>query len=182
MASRRTLVALVSSFALVAAGALASPASAHGAGPRRSSRTGQHPGVFGHLAALQKIADRNGGNRAALTPGYEASAHYVERTLKKAGYRTERDPFPFDREVVDTATLTENSPGSADYEVEQMEFSPNAPAGGVTADLAAPTDPLGCTADTGRASTSSGRSRCQPWHLPFSDKAPSRRPPVPSAS
>jgi len=148
MAVRRTLVALVSSVAVV--GALAAPAQAHGHGTPEE-RFAQHVStraVMGHLAALQRIADRNDGNRAALTNGYEESARYVERTLRRAGYRTERDPFSYDREVVDTNTLTENSPGDAAYEVDLMEFSPNAPAGGVTADLAAPTDPLGCTADT----------------------------------
>lgn len=151
MAVRRTLIALVSSLAV--AGALASPADAHGHGHGHSTpeeRFAQQvstKNVLGHLAALQKIADRNGGNRAALTEGYEQSAQYVERTLRRAGYTTVRDPFSYDREVVDTNTLTENSPGSAAYEVDLMEFSPNAPAGGVTADLAAPTDPIGCEAD-----------------------------------
>ena len=147
MAPRRTLVALVSSVAIIAAGALASPASAHGRGTpaERFAQQVTTKNVQAHLSAFQKIADRNGGNRAALTPGYEESARYVERTLRKAGYRTERDPFTFDREVVDAATL---ATGATTYEVDQMEFSPNAPAGGLTADLAAPTDPLGCTADT----------------------------------
>jgi hypothetical protein len=148
MAARRTLVALASSIAIVAAGALTSPAAAHdrGSSPEKYAQKVTTKAVQGHLAALQRIADKNDGNRAALTSGYEESARYVERTLRKAGYRTERDPFTFDREIIDTATLTENSPGSAAYEVDQMEFSPNSPVGGVTADLVAPTDPLGCAA------------------------------------
>ncbi|MDQ0372726.1 M20/M25/M40 family metallo-hydrolase [Cellulomonas humilata] len=148
MAARRTLVALASSIAIVAAGALTSPAAAHdrGRSPEKFAQKVTTRAVQGHLAALQRIADKNGGNRAALTSGYEESARYVERTLRKAGYTTERDPFTFDREIIDTATLTENSPGSAAYEVDQMEFSPNSPVGGVTGDLVAPTDPLGCLA------------------------------------
>ena len=143
MAARRTLVALASSIAIVTAGALASPAEAHdhGRSPEKFAQKVTTKAVQAHLAALQRIADKNGGNRAALTSGYEESARYVERTLRKAGYTTERDPFTFDREIIDTATLTENSPGSAAYEVDQMEFSPNSPVGGVTADLVAPADP-----------------------------------------
>ncbi|WP_421742698.1 M20/M25/M40 family metallo-hydrolase [Cellulomonas sp.] len=150
MAPRRTLVALVSSLTIVAAGALASPAAAHGRGTpeEKFAQKVTTRNVLGHLGALQKIADQNGGNRAALTPGYEASARYVERTLKKAGYRTERDPFTFEDLVVDTDTLTENSPGTAEYEVAQMQFSPNSPVGGVTGDLVTPAGTFGCTPDT----------------------------------
>ena len=39
------------------------------------------------LEALQAIADANGGNRAANTPGYEASVDYVVDTLKAAGWK-----------------------------------------------------------------------------------------------
>lgn len=99
--------------------------------------------VTRHLEAFQRIADRHDGNRAALTPGYEASAQYVERTLRNAGYRTWRDPFTFDREVVDAATLT--LPDGDEAEVDQMVFAPNTPAGGLTAPVALPDDPFGCT-------------------------------------
>ena len=34
-------------------------------------------GVREHQAALQAIADANGGTRAAATPGYDASVDYV---------------------------------------------------------------------------------------------------------
>ena len=39
-----------------------------------------------HLIALQRLADRNGGNRAAGTAGHEASAEYVATKLEAAGY------------------------------------------------------------------------------------------------
>ncbi|GAA0405383.1 amidohydrolase [Acrocarpospora corrugata] len=48
-----------------------------------------------HLQAFQDIADRNGGNRAAGTPGYDESADYVESQLKSAGYEVISDPFEF---------------------------------------------------------------------------------------
>lgn len=43
-------------------------------------------GAMTHLAALQKIADDNGGNRSAGSPGYEASVEYVAGVLRGAGY------------------------------------------------------------------------------------------------
>ena len=43
-------------------------------------------GAWPHLQALQRIADENGGNRAAGTPGYEASVDYVTGVLRAAGF------------------------------------------------------------------------------------------------
>lgn len=43
-------------------------------------------GALGHLQALQRIADENGGNRASPSPGYEASVEYVVGVLRAAGY------------------------------------------------------------------------------------------------
>jgi Zn-dependent M28 family amino/carboxypeptidase len=45
-----------------------------------------------HLDALQKIADAHGGNRAAGTPGYDASRDYVAARLRRAGYQVTLDP------------------------------------------------------------------------------------------
>ena len=39
-----------------------------------------------HLDAFQGIADANGDNRAAGTPGHDASVDYVEGLLEDAGY------------------------------------------------------------------------------------------------
>ena len=52
-------------------------------------------GIIDHMQALQRRANANGGNRAAATPGYEASLAYVERRLDRAGYETERHAFDF---------------------------------------------------------------------------------------
>lgn len=54
-------------------------------------------GVLEHERALQKIADRNEdpnypGSRAAGTDGYDESARYVARTLRKAGWKVSLDP------------------------------------------------------------------------------------------
>jgi hypothetical protein len=43
-------------------------------------------GLKDHLAALQRIADENGGTRASGTPGYDASVEYVAERLRQAGY------------------------------------------------------------------------------------------------
>jgi Zn-dependent M28 family amino/carboxypeptidase len=47
-----------------------------------------------HLAALQRIADANGGERAAGTPGYDASVDYVAGVLRRAGWRVRVEPVP----------------------------------------------------------------------------------------
>ena len=50
-------------------------------------------GVQPHLEAWQRIADDNGGNRAAGTPGHEASADYVAQQLRDAGYEVTEQTF-----------------------------------------------------------------------------------------
>jgi Zn-dependent M28 family amino/carboxypeptidase len=52
-------------------------------------------GVRAHQAALQAIADANGGTRAAGTPGYDASVEYVAGQLRAAGYDVTLNAFPF---------------------------------------------------------------------------------------
>ena len=52
-------------------------------------------GVREHQAALQAIADANGGTRAAGTSGYDASVAYVIETMEAAGWSVEIDLFDF---------------------------------------------------------------------------------------
>ncbi len=59
-----------------------------------------------HLAALQRIADRNRGTRAAGTPGYDQSADYVAARLKDAGWRVTRPGVPFTYFRLHDASLT----------------------------------------------------------------------------
>lgn len=47
-----------------------------------------------HLAALQRIADHNGGERAAGTPGYAASVEYVVGVLRRARWRVRVERVP----------------------------------------------------------------------------------------
>jgi aminopeptidase S len=50
-------------------------------------------GTWRHLQELQRIADQNGGNRAAGTPGYEASVEYVSGVLRAAGFTVSTPTF-----------------------------------------------------------------------------------------
>ncbi|MEU2282477.1 M20/M25/M40 family metallo-hydrolase [Streptomyces sp. NPDC013178] len=52
--------------------------------------------VMPHLEALQRIADRDGGNRAHGTVGYRDSVAYVKAALDKAGFRTSLHRFTHD--------------------------------------------------------------------------------------
>jgi Zn-dependent M28 family amino/carboxypeptidase len=90
-------------------------------------------GITRHLQALQEIADANGGNRAAGLPGHVASADYMEAKLKKAGYVTSRQPFTYDKSIVDTAVLDQTAPSavSYQYEVDFLEAS-NASEGDIS--------------------------------------------------
>jgi Zn-dependent M28 family amino/carboxypeptidase len=82
------------------------PAPATGAGPLtpeglRAAVT--VTGIRRHLAALQAVAERHGGNRAAGTPGYDASVAYVAAQLQAAGYRPQLQRF-------EVATVRDNRP------------------------------------------------------------------------
>ena len=46
-----------------------------------------------HLQALQQIADKHGGNRAAGTSGYDASVKYVVEVLRDAGFKASTPTF-----------------------------------------------------------------------------------------
>lgn len=79
-------------------------------------------GMVGHLKALQRIADDNGGNRAAGTSGYEESARYVEEQLRAAGYTPVRQNFTFrgdgrNRKRVETFNILAETGGSAENTV-----------------------------------------------------------------
>lgn len=77
--------------ALAAAAASATPlADDQRAEPRVSLG-----GIREHLRAFQAIADRNGGTRSAGTSGYDASADYVARRMRAAGYRVQLQRFSF---------------------------------------------------------------------------------------
>jgi len=96
--------------------------------------------IMKHLAALQAVADANGGTRAASTPGYEASAQYIERKLWAAGYTPVRQTFPYERYDTVSASMERLSPSPRTYAYDapdgflDMNYSGS---GNVTAPLSA---------------------------------------------
>jgi Zn-dependent M28 family amino/carboxypeptidase len=74
------------------------------------------PGLMEHERRFQAIADEHGGNRAAGTPGYDASAAYVARELRRAGYEVTVQSFelPFSEEV-EPARLERGDPAATEY-------------------------------------------------------------------
>lgn len=81
-------------------------------------------GIMSHERVLQRIANNHDGTRASGTPGYTASADYVKKTLKKAGYKVTEQAFdfPFYQEVT-PATLNQASPTPTPYEAATLEYS-----------------------------------------------------------
>lgn len=77
-----------------------------------------------HLQAIQRIADRNKGNRAAGTPGDRETADYIAARLREAGWtvRLETVKFPFFKET-GRPTVSGLRSGR-DFEV--LEYSPGA--------------------------------------------------------
>lgn len=125
--------------------------------------------MMGHLRALQDIADANDGNRAAGTPGYDASIDYIAGALRDKGFDVQTPEFSF--------KIFEGEPGSVSrgdttFEASPLEFTPGTP--GVTAPLVpAPVDDSpGCTEQDYAGLPVDGavvlvdRGRC-----PFADKA-----------
>jgi Zn-dependent M28 family amino/carboxypeptidase len=81
-------------------------------------------GILGHERALQRIANQNGGTRAAGTPGYAKSVDYVTSTLRQAGYSVRKQvfDFPFYQEV-GPSTLTLTGQPNVVIESSTLEYS-----------------------------------------------------------
>jgi len=78
--------------------------------------------VRAHQAALQAIADANGGNRFSGRPGYDASVTYVVDKLEAAGYDVTVQPFNYLAfEVLGPSALQQLAPNSVTY-VEGTDF------------------------------------------------------------
>ncbi|TFC93471.1 M20/M25/M40 family metallo-hydrolase [Cryobacterium sinapicolor] len=72
-------------------------------------------GIIEHLQALQDIADAHGGTRASGTPGYEASAVYVEEQLRAAGYTPTRQPYSYEQFVMNAESFAQLAPTPTTY-------------------------------------------------------------------
>ena len=142
--------------------------------------------IRAHQRVLQRIANRNDDTRASGTPGYEASADYVARTLAKSGYIVTRQefPFPFFEELSD-AEFARVTPDARSYalgtDFATMEYSGSAP-GGVTGalasvDLALPpgaepnTSTSGCETEDFRNFPAGAVALLQRGTCPFGTKA-----------
>jgi Zn-dependent M28 family amino/carboxypeptidase len=82
----------------------------------------QGGGVAKRLAALQGIADANGGTRASGTPGYAASVAYVVAEARKAGLTVATQDFTFPFFQENSASLAQIAPTPTTY-VEGTDFA-----------------------------------------------------------
>ena len=135
MRVRNSALAIGSVAVLVAAGLAAPSTAAVGTDTSDLRDAVTVSGVRAHQAALQAIADANGGTRASGTPGYDVSAEYVASVLGAAGYTVSTQEFDYEFFVVDGPTVLDPvSPDLPAYdsgtEVDVMEYSG---AGDVTA-------------------------------------------------
>ena len=85
------------------------------------------------LQALQRISNRNGGNREPGTTGYTQSEQWVESQLRQAGFTVSKQSFTFNYFERLAQNLTVNG---AAVPVNIVDYSPSTPVGGVTAPLA----------------------------------------------
>ena len=82
-------------------------------------------GVLAHARRFQAIADEHGGNRAAGTPGYDASADYVAGELRQAGYEVTVQSFEFPAPAATRdAELRETGTSDAREFVPMSDFAP----------------------------------------------------------
>jgi Zn-dependent M28 family amino/carboxypeptidase len=94
--------------------------------------------TMAHLRTLQLIADVNGGNRAAGTAGYAASAGYIAGQLAAAGYEVDLQPFQFDFWKQNTpGVLVRTEPEPTPYPPEEVGSFTFSPTGDVTAHVQA---------------------------------------------
>jgi Zn-dependent M28 family amino/carboxypeptidase len=120
-----TAVAMVLTVVAVPTAASATPSDT-GCDSRRLSEIDQllecvnADDALEHLAALQAIADANGGTRASGTPGYNESANYVANLLADAGFIVERQEFDFSVYTEFSSSLTVDG---VDVATQTMSYS-----------------------------------------------------------
>ncbi|WP_093775698.1 M28 family peptidase [Streptomyces sp. yr375] len=103
-------------------------------------------GAFKYLRKFQQLADSTGGDRVAGSPGHDASAAYVHKLLRKAGYRVSYQKFDFVYTQTQAERLSVLSPAPADVQIRALTYTKSTPVGGITASVAAvPVDADGTT-------------------------------------
>jgi Zn-dependent M28 family amino/carboxypeptidase len=88
--------------------------------------------MFAHLQQLQHLADANRGNRAAGTPGFDASVDYVAKTLRDKGFDVQTPEFDFRKFEPGDVSLTVNG---ATVPAKAMEYSVGTGREGVSGPL-----------------------------------------------
>ena len=134
--------------ALLAVGVVCSPgiAAAQEACDARVNNTSQKlldcvtvEGVRAHQAALQAIADANGGTRVSGAPGYDASARYAAETLTAAGYAVTVQPFQFQTFISLTPSVLEQvAPAAGTIDNSILSYSGSGDVTAAVTALAAP--------------------------------------------
>lgn len=87
------------------------------------------------LAALQRIADRNGGTRAAGSKGHDESANYVYEQARWAGLKVSRQEFEYTFFEARAQRLEVVSPQAEPVPVIAMTYSASGPEAGLNAEL-----------------------------------------------
>jgi Zn-dependent M28 family amino/carboxypeptidase len=129
-----------------------------------------------HLEALQAVAKRNGGTRAAGTPGYSESAAYVVRQLRAAGLRPRQKTFSFDYFRETRPTVFERvSPGLVRYQRNRDFLTMRYSGGGNLTAPVVPVEPSsassGCEDSDFSGFPSGGIALLRRGGCPFSQKA-----------
>jgi aminopeptidase Y len=96
-------------------------------------------GVREHQAALQAIADANGGTRVSGSPGYDASVDYVVARLQASGYHVTRQAFTFQTFITLTPSVLEQISPPPAGPIANTIFSYSG-SGDVTASVSSPAD------------------------------------------
>lgn len=92
--------------------------------------------VVAHLRELEGLADANGGNRAAGTPGGERTLDLLAGRLRSAGYAVTEQPVPFPFFEERARPVVTIDGGAALPGIDTLEYSPGGEARGALAPVA----------------------------------------------
>ncbi|MEU8123717.1 M20/M25/M40 family metallo-hydrolase [Spirillospora sp. NPDC049024] len=150
---RRAALAVLAGLSLAATTVAAVPSQAAGPAQSKLAKLVTLKNVRHHQLNLQKIADANGGNRAAGLPGNKITIKYIADQLKRAGYTPTVQEFEFDYwEERSEPVLAETAPDPktfaphSDFETLQYSGSGDVTAAATPVDPEATGDGSGCEA------------------------------------
>ncbi|MFJ6619714.1 M20/M25/M40 family metallo-hydrolase [Kitasatospora sp. NPDC091335] len=134
-----TVAALVAPLLLAGAGSASADPDPARKGARLASRLVEASSARdarATLAALQRIADRNGGTRVAGSKGHDQSVDYVYEQARRAGLKVSKQEFVYTFFEARSERLDVVSPKAESVPVVAMTYSVSGPDAGLTADLA----------------------------------------------